>query len=284
MRARLLLLVVLSSLMVAGPVARADAPPDWALLTITAGASEAHVCAKWIVTQIPSPDGSAPVFGWGFGHTGFGTEILVRTDGYGPTSISTTKSLGGVSFQVTTEGDPGSHIDQFVLVCGNLAPGERAAGVVFGTGLTIGVAPQPVFEFGDGTFTYDVETGTGSRAVLIAQPDDDGVGASVGSAAFGSSTPRQTADVGIVGAIDTYRTCLGMCRMGWASPDGDMRALSVVSTPAYSSRVDGTFAGPAGEWSWWWTGATPGYDAHGAPVLAAYAPIGDEWTLFRPGA
>jgi hypothetical protein len=90
---------------------------------------------------------------------------------------------------------------------------------------------------------------------------------------------------GVVGAMD--RVC--NCRGTWSGPGrlGSHWAAVTAYVPDVCCVVSGhsTVAGPAGAWQWSWSGLYDGSSelvlgGPSTPVIAAYAPIGDDWKLF----
>ena len=139
-----------------------------------------------------------------------------------------------------------------------------------------------------------VRTGNGSRVLTVS---GEGVNATAGPAGAGTTTHVARPTKGIVGMFDTG--CVD-CTGGYSGPGGrkgTWAAAFVVAPTPFALCVchipvgDYQFSGPAGRWSWEWRGATLSMlywyglmDPEGAssstPQFGAYAPIGEDWTLF----
>lgn len=118
-----------------------------------------------------------------------------------------------------------------------------------------------------------VTTGAGSRLVRVG----DGSGAALVSNGLtaGSVTVEHGPDAAIVGGLSFE--CASQCETTWRSPDGRSGAWSQERELTGGGAAAGgqpLFAGPAGPWSWEFTGVQDGQ------VIGAYAPLGDRWTLF----
>lgn len=143
-----------------------------------------------------------------------------------------------------------------------------------------------------------VRWGTDAAAVTVAAPTQ-GIGVEVASAGTGAGIYSRMVPAGIAGAIEgmSCQACVG----AWTPPGGKEHAWVYLRLPVclyyicpYPSTygLGGEFAGPAGLWKW--TAVALAASDHGAvlvdgpgillaePVLAAYAPIGSDWTLFAP--
>ncbi len=143
-----------------------------------------------------------------------------------------------------------------------------------------------------------VRWGTDAAAVKVAAPTH-GVGVEAGSAGSGAGIYSRTVPAGIAGAIEgmSCQACVG----AWTPPGGEAHTWVYLRLPACTYYIcpypstygyGGQFAGPAGLWKW--RAAALAASDHGAvlvdgpgvllaePVLAAYAPIGADWTLFTP--
>jgi hypothetical protein len=143
-----------------------------------------------------------------------------------------------------------------------------------------------------------VRWGTDAAAVMVAAPTH-GVGVEAATAGAGAGIYSRTVPAGIAGAIEgmSCQACVG----AWTPPGGKAHTWVYLRLPVclyyicpYPSTYGfgGEFAGPAGLWKW--RAAALAASDHGAvlvdgpgvllaePVLAAYAPIGADWTLFTP--
>lgn len=139
-----------------------------------------------------------------------------------------------------------------------------------------------------------VRTGSGARALMVDRPSD-GAAVTAGSVGGGQVAYRRQVRTGIVGAVEwlSCEACVGT----WTPPAGPTRSWAHVRHHAWAACWCGSgvgmgtvFAGPAGRWSWTWSGVSApeptGATSDGVgyylsrPVAAAYAPIGADWSLF----
>jgi hypothetical protein len=137
-----------------------------------------------------------------------------------------------------------------------------------------------------------VRTGRGSTAIRIADLRDAGVGAEAGPMGAGALVHKVKASRGLIGAADAWCNCAGR----WIGPGGRAGQWSAVDTVASGpvcwcsgafGAGDFDYVGPRGDWSWTWAGLTGVRQAAwiklfgpSSPVIAAYAPVGEDWRYF----
>jgi hypothetical protein len=100
-------------------------------------------------------------------------------------------------------------------------------------------------------------TGSGAAAVFADSTTPSGPALVSPGASAGLLQAAINAPTGIVGT-------LGNRTSTWTSPDGRTGQDS--------------FSGPAGDWRFSWTGPAIGAEP---PVIAAWAPVGQYWSVFR---
>ncbi len=145
-------------------------------------------------------------------------------------------------------------------------------------------------------FSSSLRYGTGAQALMVGKPSG-GAALAAASAGAGVATYRRTVPTGIVGGME-WLSCQA-CGGTWTRPDDSARAWVHVRNHAWAAcwcssslGLRTEFAGPAGSWKWTWSGVSApehtGILDEGAgyylsePVAAAYAPIGNDWSLFDP--
>lgn len=289
----LLLVAVLTAALLAVPSASA-AKPNWVLQTFEADfATRFHVAQRIKVGLIgPGPwvfgfavsvlsDRSSANFSDAFVFTLGGSDMSVRTSGGAGgvhqriTPVVEVISTGGRSFEF-----------RFTLDI-TLGSGQRFSTLLFLPNATMKVNSAEVLP-SFAIASHRVTKGSGATAMLVAGSKNRGTSASVGPVgAGGTSYAAKTR--GLVGAMEGACNCNGSWsgpgrRSGaWMSVTGD----GIVS-PLFLREGHMAFAGPAGNWSWSWTGASDAYGTSGAafgsattPIIGAWAPIGNDWRLFR---
>jgi len=283
------LLAASAGLAATAPPAHASAATtfDWAVATVTLPHSvTGTVEVRMTMTGTRAGDGPE-VVGQATWMPSFGADASVWVAGPGPLTTSVTTPAGSRSVTavpVSADGAPGF--------------GVRCSPCAFGAGSEIrllgfdtdarydGVSATAVA--GGETLPVTVTTGSGSRRIDAAgetangtalatgevAPPGSPVPASIGLAA-GASTTTVTVPAGAVGALSSG--CLvGECVESWLAPDGRTRTLHHEAL-VVEGFTDGTpfgFAGPAGSWQFAWSGVSR------ETAVAAYAPIGDDWTRF----
>lgn len=248
-------------------VGQAAAPPDWLMITVSAGAAGAVVDADvygWV------HQGNATRLAEGIGVGGSTPSIQVREvkTGLGADlGVASNGGLGRIALDPIVQHDHSYRLSarrRFTI-----APNEHATLLAF-------VAGGSFSSYGSyasvisGSATSAQSQGSGSALILAGAPEDSGTGVVVGSGGGGVTRKDVDATTGLVGAINT-RACRA-CTGQWVAGDEVSGAFTVSPVG-----LDGapTFAGPAGFWTWDWSGVSE------AAVVAAYAPIGDAWRSFR---
>jgi hypothetical protein len=156
-----------------------------------------------------------------------------------------------------------------------LLPGETFAYLFFV------VNARPHFSFDiehDASIRFERREGAGSAALPVVDPSNPGIAVGAGNVGAGRGETVVRAARGIAGGVGG---CLS-CEVTWdgpgAPPDSWKSSRTVcawlaVCVGSWEGRT--TFAGPAGRWSWAWSGAWLG--GLGEAIVAAWAPIGDAW-------
>lgn len=287
--------LVIAMLMVPTAARSADSSFDWISVRIVVGAAGAQDI-KVEKNLNGGRDLAAPeVTGGGLGSSIRGGTVFVDAGPGGPPTISTTTGYGSMHIALP---DPSDHATSGIVsttsFIGSYPAGEVLASLTFKTGALWTIADVSVTAK-SGDVTWDFRTGAGSTPFMQADPAASGAAVSVGSTSYGSSVQTKTTDRGIAGGIelDTGSECGG----SWSAPNGVTGDWSARTRqePFDWTRSEGdgsfSFAGPHGEWSWSWegNGYVPGecnlWRLRTA-TFGAYAPIGDEWTLFvsAPGS
>lgn len=280
---------LLGAVAVPGPAA-GTAKPDWLLVRATAGGKGAAVFIEMHARGHTTPRGPF-VFGQGFASRS-GSFVGVRNFGRDGVSATSTSEAGGQAVRLAPAEANNFRIDAEDIRW-LLRPGETLAILWFvGNGAMDRVSVR--HELGLGLADFDVRTGSGSTAMSVAGPASDGVAAAAGPLGAGSSRYAAASRRGLVGAFEF--SCEGSCTGAWRGPGGREGSWSWtgegVLTGLGEQQGQISFAGPAGRWSWDWTGVAvspvffPYFESPrtGSPVIGAWAPIGDGWRLFdRPG-
>jgi hypothetical protein len=118
----------------------------------------------------------------------------------------------------------------------------------------------------------------------MAAVRNDRPGTAVNAAGTAVATAEEVFEVttdGLVGAFN-WNPCK-LCDGASSSPDGTTETWHVGPETSGVESKTVQFVGPAGSWAWSWSGVmSTHFLAFGDPVIAAYAPIGDDWPMFRP--
>lgn len=241
------------------------------------------------------------VIGIGFAHLGPAvreTRTSVRRFGGGPTiaSLVIGPAPGEVDLVVTVEED-----GSFALSARDWTQGAKTvATLVFVVNGAIDAIRWGVVDVAPAAahVVATTRTGKGARAVHLSEVGDGtNTAMGVGSAAVGQSESSHLVESGIVGAMERY-SC-HVCQGTWTAPDGASGEWKNIKyedhgvCACWVGLNPGTswFAGPAGQWQFGWAGFTAGSPlelddsaAHllSRPVVAAWAPVGEDWLLFRP--
>jgi len=303
MKARVLIL--LASLSVAAglsPQAGHAAPIDWVVATmaVTQTVSAQPVGGQGGSFEIgvggpskgPSLDldvqghsigDHSTVIGSGVSFDGHGdAEVFDTTDG--GFHVRTTKDLGGIDLAVTNKGNHRFGMSSGAAVFGTI---RRLSMVVF---VPNGVIDS--FHVSGTGGTPEVFTGSGSRAIGAADADSSGVAVDASIAAAGTSTLDLTSPLGLIGGPAVFECT--HCSESWATPTGEQGTYDETMLPFVPVPIpfpipvgfisgDEGFVGPAGHWSWNWTGVNVRPEMS-ETIAAGYAPIGDLWKFFTPSA
>lgn len=258
---------------------------DWVLVRIVAGSAGASGIETGIAATGTADGREAALVGIGFADR-WATAVDVIPVGAGPVRLTTTAAAGGVDVVVHEGSGPRAvSISAGLAYDDHLEPSASLALLVFTPGMTLEDIRIDAPAASSGSVSASLLQGTGSRAIAAADPADEGLGAGAGpgAAAFGE-IHEETTSAGVVGGFVSLGFCV-VCSATWAGPDGDQGSyLLVDGVAAASSEGGSTFAGPAGSWRFTWSGiAVNRAVAHTGrfPAYAAYAPVGDAWTLFR---
>ncbi|TMK19189.1 MAG: hypothetical protein E6G68_06320 [Actinobacteria bacterium] len=197
--------------------------------------------------------------------------------------VRTTKDLGGLDLEITKKTEGSLHMTSIAAALG---PIRRITMVVF-----LAHGSFDSFQVkGSGGETPEVFTGSGTRAIGVADPESSGVAVDASAVAAGTSTFEATLP-GVVGSA-VLGGCV-RCMLSWTSPDGKTGSFEQTEAPfvplpapvplPVPAVFDGFpgFIGPAGHWSWDWTGLNARADLS-ETIAAVYAPVGDAWRLFLP--
>jgi len=280
-------LAVAATLLVAltGTMAsEATSNPNWIVVAVTAGASGADE----LIVRISS---SARISGEDPALVGFGVSdrssslVDVIPAGSGAVRLTSTDAAGGLDVTVIPGSGERELMVSSTLLYDVLRPLERVTVLVFAPGMTFEDLTVDEVSATSGSLSSWTLTGDGAASVSAAGPADEGIAASAGPAAVGSNSRhhRQVQD-GLVGGFVTSGYCMA-CSGSWRAPDGSggsFRSTEAGVGGLTSGRP--AFAGAQGAWTWTWSGLGLTYAASPGtvPVVAAYAPIGEAWPLFRP--
>jgi hypothetical protein len=282
---RLLAATALAGAILAPHAPEAAPKPNWFLGSIKA-VSAAKVHVRFVFAQHRVGQGPM-VGGLGESLTGPGTTpndsyvwvANIGHDGSERYDVTTSRPLGGHRIPLPAQSGAAFSSPLFldwVAPAGSfdydlrLARGQTYALLLFWAngvfdGVSINVRTL------SGKTQVVARTGSGATAMLVADPGSDGYAAGAEALAAGMRTVRANVGRGLVGAIDDdCRACAG----SWSGPgrSGEFKMIDGLILGRYN------FAGPAGAWSWEWTGAL-GWEA-GQKIIGAWAPVGDGWRLF----
>ncbi|MBI4728241.1 MAG: hypothetical protein HY775_01875 [Acidobacteria bacterium] len=280
-RFRFSLIALLATALAALASPARAASTDWVLVKITAGPQGAKLAVVALSGTGTGSGAAGPVaFGNGFAGAGFSFVDVGNVGGDG-LSLTTTQGAGSQSIRVTPP-DGGSIRFRWILIGQDLAPGESYSLLNFLGNATLDFSVD--YAASGGSIEVVTSSGQGTTVMKIADPANGGVGVGAGTAAAGTVAVSHTTGQGLVGAVDLW-SCRA-CAWTWNSPDGRSgtalgAAADALVYGAAFGYGDAQFAGPAGQWSWGFTGAAlQNALANGSPIIGAWAPIGDDWTLF----
>lgn len=284
MRRRLVGMAVLAAVLATASAGATQPPADWILVSVTAGPSGAtDVVLEVRATARVAGDDPSLV---GFGFADVSSSLVdVVPAGAGDIRLTTTRAAGGLDLSVIPGSGGRDVAISTTMIADDLRPHDRLVVLVFVPGMTFGSLAVEQPSASTGTLSSWGLTGRGSSSVAAAGAQDGGIGVAAGPAAAGSSSAH-TRDVptGLIGGFVTSGFCVA-CSGSWHTPDGGGGSFRASETGAAGLTYGApAFAGDAGRWTWTWSGVgvtrsgTPGT----APALAAYAPVGDAWPLFRP--
>jgi len=263
-----------------GP-ASAVADMDWFQVKVVAGPQGADFDIDTFFTAFSGGDGPL-VSGFGYSRQGWGGAIVVDMGG-GKSSLTTTRDYGGLHVNAVRTG---SRVDSSAFISfPSMPPGESASLLMFAPNVADFRAFRSV-RFHNGSGDVQVTSGSGSAVVEPVTSDSTGRALELASVAAGDAVHTTEQSTAIVGAM--VADCV-KCDGGWTSPDGRTRDFSNISVPVVLHGAGGaaSFAGPPGTWQWRWSGVravqNDADDPNAPPALAAFAPIGDDWVLYKPG-
>lgn len=276
MGARRIVAIIVSAalaLVFAPSVRASSATTDWAVVTVTAG-PEGATNAFILVRGSAASDGSSTpsVYGSGFAIDGWNYVSLWELNS--PMEATVATPAGQLHETLAPQGS--TRLGFSSSFSGDLAPFEMVKILKFTPGMTLDVG-APIALADAGTLTVSAAAGSGSKVVPIAGDGDQATALVAPWHAAGTTAHSATPQDAIVGAVATHSVAYGT----WQAPGGPVTAWA--DTPAIGL-ASHTFAGPAGEWKWTWTGATTSDPTFDGPtrVVGAYAPIGIDWTAFAP--
>lgn len=235
--------------------ARASAPLNWALITLTAGARGASgpvvigASAGWWPRTGPLMAGYA----------------LDHAQG---ASVRAWHSSGGEY--------------RFFSSIGGLRPAEKARYVVFFPGGVLRGVPKVVSKPSKGSWTVAVSLRTGARTIALASAEKS-TGSFAGDLQAGTYAHTERVRTGIIG---TQVMGCNVCAGSWVTPDGRSSKWISHANPNDALPTNAilpsaaAFRGPAGSWTWSYDGSVSGEGAangSGEPVLAVIVPVGDLW-------
>jgi hypothetical protein len=218
------------------------------------------------------------VLGIGFGASLNGhSSLSVTSEDLGARGLVVTLPFGQVAFTVT----PRDATRFAWTVAGPLrmVAGDSASVIVFFSGATSTAKEATAADAG---IRVQMRAGSGTSPL---QPHTGDVMVSGPATYVGSESIKQREKVGLAGAFDwRCSVCVGDYR----APDGRAGSFFGFGIPQTiheeRSSEPPMFAGPPGDWQWAWAGAKVAEEpiVSGAmPVLGAFAPIGDDWVLYR---
>ena len=261
----------------AAPVG-ASTQDNWAEVRVALPTAASTVTIKsW--GQGTSVVGAPSVVGWGTSWPG-GHSVYMLGSG-GTSGVSGSTYVGSITVLPETSSPDGMGWGTYLEFQGSFKAGDVFTIVFF--------APGASFSSSGGYATADGNTipitttqGSGSTAIAVAAPGTQGVAVATPAGA-GGFVPSSTASPseGIIGAVPQYDCMSGYCFTDWTTPDGRTGSYPMLGVNGPVTGVDASgpnspsFAGPAGTWSWGFVGASR------SDVIAAFAPIGSDWTLYE---
>lgn len=253
---------------------------NWALLIVTGGSAGADQIT--VDLSLSGEKISAPtVYAFAVAEPHRRPWVTVAPTGDGQTRLSTSSGLGSMAYEVAPDQSPGGAVGvSFAIAYDKLRAGEKLSVLVIITGSDITKIELTGPTAAQGSASASVVEGSGSRAVTMGQPEDDGMAVALGWGAVGQSISHSNPPEAIVGGFALQQLCTGICLVSATNPTGASDGRVVAAAPsAGTATSDAPFVGPAGRWSWTWIGDTVGDPPFtgplGIPVFAIYAPIGD---------
>ena len=257
---------------------RPSAPStNWELIIVTIAT---HDIDNLSVSSpvVATPTGGAPmIVGLGLADTGSGPGPVI-VENYGGSPIRVKAKAGSLSFQQ----DVGAESSGPVRGDLGLSNSGRMTGI--SKLYVLGFFANARVSFGalrvsstSGLARATRVVGTGARSIAVGDATDSGSITEAGLAA-GDSIHSFVAGQGLVGGFARDSLTVGAFEEGWSSPDKRGGQSYAASGPGSYANPMSFFAGPPGRWRITWTGAVTDVVP---PPLAAWAPVGSYWTLFR---
>lgn len=263
-------------LAVPSTTAGATTHTNWVVARVVVAEATENLSGR--ITFDGTYDGTEPVV------AGFATHLDTATWDYtssyavdsrtGPVDITTTEGLGRQSVRIAP-GSSGSFTNGsygFTFGGFDFAPGDEVDLLFYLTGTALS-GIEASAEGDTGAVPIGLTTGAGAANVALASTTTAGTGAAAGSLAAGTTSNTVTSDRGIAGTR-VARCAAGACTYGVTGPAGSTQAIEASTGVASYTSGRPSFAGPAGDWTFRWTGAG------NSSVMVAYAPIGDLWPIF----
>jgi hypothetical protein len=204
-----------------------------------------------------------------FGGVAVFTELNTRA----PVELTTSSRAGGVHFEAPNPSPSLPYTSSFAGGVPSLGPGQAYYLLLFETNVSMHL-DRVAHSRG---LRVTATMGSGARAIEFAAPDDGGIAAAAGPAGIAvNASHRVRTGAGIVGGLASAPFLVDQPPLwvSWHGPGGAR------GSDFCDLGCDGKFAGPAGRWTWQWTGLDE--DDTQPPAIAAYAPIGPAWKAFRP--
>ncbi len=216
-----------------------------------------------------------------------GTDVFDTADG--GFHVQSTQTLGGLDLQVTKRGDVGF----------DMSSGAGAFATVHTISMVVFIANGVIDSFHVNATGGDTQvfTGSGSRAIGAADTAASGVAVDASVVAAGTSTVDVMSPLGLIGGPAIFECT--HCSQSWTTSTGKTGSFDQTILPFFfiplpvplplppipigSISGDDGFVGPAGHWSWSWTGVNVRPEMS-ETIALGYAPIGDLWKLFVPSA
>lgn len=264
-------------------------PSDWIALKFRAGNDPVSRFFMSYSYSWQGADGIPSARGFAFGDSIHGGTFFVHANGGGNRGFAATGGMANIDV-FTAKGRSGSIAGSFAWE--GLKPHQTVAALIYGPGLVISDFASRLYHPESGGMTTEVTHGAGSALLLAASPEDGGIAVDVLGTSGGMSAHNASLPSGIAGTALWDHDFCGICLGTWQRPgDNSVHEWRTIGTGGFfiNLEVSGepTFAGPASEWSWTFTGTggTLGDNAgylNPVPIYGAYAPVGDDWTLFEP--